>query len=188
MTVSVPRARVSRRARSANQRPGSFKPGHKKLGGRKRGTPNVISADYRKALFEAACRVGQDGNGKGGIVGYFRWVAVRHPRAYAIALLANLPVSVVAEGGPTPAENERAVREFIGFGSKRRTKRQANPGGVEPFGWTGQGAPVGPLMNTAVTDPQAFCGLIATTFPRPTAKRHRANAGFEAASGSAGNQ
>jgi hypothetical protein len=30
------------RARADYQRPGSFKSGHEKLGGRKRGTPNLI--------------------------------------------------------------------------------------------------------------------------------------------------
>jgi hypothetical protein len=63
------------RARSADQRPGSFKKGHKKLGGRKRGTPNKFSAEGKKHILEAAYRVGMDANGAQGLVGYFRWVA-----------------------------------------------------------------------------------------------------------------
>jgi hypothetical protein len=47
------------RAREASERPGSFKLGHKKLGGRKKGTPNAISADLKKALLQAAHRIGQ---------------------------------------------------------------------------------------------------------------------------------
>ncbi len=63
------------RARDSWQRPGSFKPGHKKLGGRKTGTPNRISADHKQAMREAIHRIGSDGNGKDGEVGYFKWVA-----------------------------------------------------------------------------------------------------------------
>jgi hypothetical protein len=54
------------RARPADDRPGSFKPGRRKQGGRKRGTPNLFSIDYKKAIIEAAYRVGHDGNGKDG--------------------------------------------------------------------------------------------------------------------------
>ncbi len=39
-------------------RKASFKTGHEKKGGRKRGTPNAFSADYKRALVEAAYRVG----------------------------------------------------------------------------------------------------------------------------------
>lgn len=65
------------RARASYQRPGSFEPGHKKLGGRKKGTPNQISASHKQAMREAIHRIGYDGNGKDGGVGYFMWVAWR---------------------------------------------------------------------------------------------------------------
>jgi hypothetical protein len=65
------------RARDSYQRSGSFEPGHKKLGGRKTGTPNRISASHKKAMREAIHRIGYDGNGKDGEVGYFKWVAGR---------------------------------------------------------------------------------------------------------------
>ena len=54
------------RARDWFQRSGSFEPGHKKLGGRKKGTPNLISASHKKAMREAIHRIGSDGNGKDG--------------------------------------------------------------------------------------------------------------------------
>ena len=63
------------RARDASQRPGSFKPGHKKVGGRKKGTPNRISAACKQAIMAVADRIGMDGTGKGGLVGYMRYLA-----------------------------------------------------------------------------------------------------------------
>jgi hypothetical protein len=43
--------------RDAFQRPGSFKPGHAKVGGRKQGTPNAISRRARTAIAAAAKRI-----------------------------------------------------------------------------------------------------------------------------------
>jgi hypothetical protein len=78
------------RQRSADSRPGSFKPGHQKLGGRKRGTPNLFSRDYKRAIIEAADRIGFDRNGKEGIVGYFMWVAHYHRKMYAVDVVGTL--------------------------------------------------------------------------------------------------
>ena len=83
-------SRAPGRARDADQRSGSFKPGHKKLGGRKRGTPNAASPDYRKTIIEAACRVGGDGGGRDGLVGYLRWVARHHPKVFCSQFLPNV--------------------------------------------------------------------------------------------------
>ena len=82
MTNPLKRGSAPERAQPAHLRPGSFKPGHEKQGGRKRGTPNAISSDYRKAILEAAYRVGRDGNGKDGIVGYILWLGKRHPESF----------------------------------------------------------------------------------------------------------
>lgn len=78
------------RRRDADERPGSFKAGHKKMGGRKRGTPNLISADYKKALVEAATRIGSDGTGKGGVVGYLTWAATRHQTFFYTKIYTRL--------------------------------------------------------------------------------------------------
>ena len=58
MADRLKRGSAPGRARSENQRPGSFKKGHKKRGGRQRGTPNKFSSEYKKQIFEAANRVG----------------------------------------------------------------------------------------------------------------------------------
>ena len=55
---------------SSPERSGDFKVGHKKLGGRQKGTRNYYSADLKRTLFEAAFRVGSDAKGKDGLLGY----------------------------------------------------------------------------------------------------------------------
>ncbi|MFZ1006518.1 MAG: hypothetical protein WAN65_06765 [Candidatus Sulfotelmatobacter sp.] len=98
MTNPFKRGSAPGRAQSADRRSGSFKQGHEKRGGRKRGTPNVFSIDYKKAILEAAYRVGYDGHGKNGLVGYFFWLIKYHLRIYCTVLLINILMLEYAEG------------------------------------------------------------------------------------------
>jgi hypothetical protein len=168
------------RAQPADRRPGSFKPGHEKRGGRERGTPNLLSIDFKRGLFEAAYRIGQDGNGKNGIVGYFMWVAEYHPPIF-VSGLANVLVLEYAERDTpeeprsTIEEINQAVRDYIRLTDKNRAK--GKPVQVEsesPWAWTGQTFPVGSLMQLAVENPKAFCTLCAAAFLRlPSNRRGR---------------
>ena len=90
MTNRFTRGSAPGRARDSLQRTGSFKKGHKKLGGRKRGTPNVMTKEYKEALIEAANQLGSDQKGKDGLVGYLKLVAMDDPRAYCKLLGALL--------------------------------------------------------------------------------------------------
>ena len=63
MTNSFKRGSAPGRARSEDQRSGSFKKGRQKRGGRQRGTPNKFPAEYKNQILEAANRVGEDANG-----------------------------------------------------------------------------------------------------------------------------
>jgi hypothetical protein len=179
MTNRFARGSAPGRARDSLQRPGSFKKGHKKRGGRKRGTPNVISMDYKKALLEAAYRVGNDGNGKDGVLGYLISVAQSHPRIYVGILLVNVLLLEFAESNapeePRPREEiDGELRDYIGLTSKNRTSGQTvHLESQSPWDWTGQPFPVGSLMQTAVADPKAFCKLLAAAFLRPPTKRRR---------------
>jgi hypothetical protein len=56
MTNPFNRGSAPGRARDALQRSGSFEPGHKKRGGRKKRSRNVISPEHKRALLEAAHR------------------------------------------------------------------------------------------------------------------------------------
>ena len=101
MTNPLRRGSAPGREQPDYLRPDSFKPGHEKRGGRKRGTPNAFSADYKRAIIEAAYRVGNDGNGKDGVVGYFEWVGLRYPTIfYTVLLVSLLPLECAEEFTP----------------------------------------------------------------------------------------
>ena len=162
------------RERDADQRPGSFKPGHEKQGGRKRGTPNALTADCRKAVLKAAYHVGEDGNGKDGLVGYFRWVAVYHPIPFLGLIALRLLLLECAESNPperslpTMEEVNQSVREYVGLTGKEQTKKSAvPPESRAPGDWTGQDFPISSLMQIAVANPGAFCKLLAAILPQP---------------------
>jgi hypothetical protein len=152
MTNPFKRGSAPDRAQPADQRSGSFKQGHEKRGGRKRG--------------------------KNGLVGYFSWVAERHPRIFCTTLLTNVLVLENAESDTpeepclTKEEINEGVRDYIGLTGKNRATGQ--PDQVEsepPWAWTGQPFPVGSLMQLAVESPKDFCTLIAAAFLRPPTKR-----------------
>jgi hypothetical protein len=121
------------RAQPADRRRGTFKPGHEKRGGRKLGTQNLLSIDFKRSLFEAAYRIGLDGNGKDGIVGYFSWVAEYHPRAYCsllpnVLVLENAERDTPEEPRSTIEEISQAVRDYIGLpGVNRATGQPVTP-------------------------------------------------------------
>lgn len=66
------RAQHAECGREASQRPGRFQKGHKKLGGRKRGTLNRMTSELMEEILEALAQSGEDGKGKGGISGCIR--------------------------------------------------------------------------------------------------------------------
>jgi hypothetical protein len=86
------------------QRPGSFKKGHKKLGGRKKGTPNQMNRDLIQTIVRAAEQVGSDGKGKGGIDGYFQRLAGKKENQF-VTLLRQ---AVQKQGPATEPQNEVA--------------------------------------------------------------------------------
>jgi hypothetical protein len=61
-----------------------------KTGRPKEGLPERDIARAQRALLEAAHRVGSDGNGRDGIVGYFTWVAERDPTFFYVDLWSRL--------------------------------------------------------------------------------------------------
>ena len=177
MTSAFTRGSAPGRRRPVDSRPGTFKPGHEKRGGRKRGTPNAMSSEYKMAILEAAYRVGNDGNGKDGIRGYFRWVCQHHIAIFFVELFSWLleddedaESNTSAEPGTTGGINE-TIREWI-EAKPNRTKSQAvHP--KSPGAWTGQDFPVSILMQAAVEKPRVFCRLFAAAFLRPKTKRRR---------------
>jgi hypothetical protein len=138
MTDRFKRGSAPGRARSEDQRPGSFKKGRKKRGGRQRGTPNKFSAEYKNQILEAANRVGGDANGTQGIVGYFRWIARRHPRIMcgllgSVLELQELEIGLPQKAPPSVEEFNEAVTAHIGLGSHDQTQPEpAEPRSAVP--------------------------------------------------------
>jgi hypothetical protein len=90
-----------------------FRKGHKKLGGRKRGTPNLISTDVVTAILEAAAYVGEDGRGKDGLRGYFVSLAKkRDAREFAMLLRAVIPSQMQMTIGPNMEKTDGAEEVY----------------------------------------------------------------------------
>jgi hypothetical protein len=64
--------------------------------GRPPGAPNKFSRDLREALMEATERLGRDGKGEGGAVGYLMWLGRAEPKSYAMLLRAGMPAEIRA--------------------------------------------------------------------------------------------
>ena len=181
MTNPLKRGSAPGRERPDYQRPGTFKRGHKKRGGRKRGTPNAFSADYKGAIIEAAYRIGYDGNGKDGVIGYLKWVGTKHPDVFYEVLLTSLLPLESAEDytteelqWTTKEEINKEVRHYIGLDRNERTKREnVRTELPSPWDWTGQEFPLNSLMHLAVVNPKAFCKLIIAGFLRAPSKLQR---------------
>jgi hypothetical protein len=54
-----------------------------------------MSADYKQAVLAVADRVGMDGKGKDGVVGYFRYLALQYPAAYCKLLSRIIDIEEV---------------------------------------------------------------------------------------------
>jgi hypothetical protein len=101
MSNLLNRGTTPARARDASQRPGTFQNGHRKFGGRKKGTPNVVTKDLKIAIIEAPARLGSDGKGKDGLVGYLMVLAAEDTRTYGALLRALLPLQTAPKPDDT---------------------------------------------------------------------------------------
>ncbi len=76
----------------------------KKRGGRRKGTPNKTTGALKEAILLAGKDVGEDGQGKDGLVGYLRSVAKEDMKAFSGLLGRVLPLQVTGDdGGPIKA-------------------------------------------------------------------------------------
>jgi hypothetical protein len=169
MTNPFNRGTAPGRERDASQRPDTFKPGQKRLpgSGRKNGTPNALSTDYKRAVIAAAYFVGRDGKGAGGLVGYFQRLLFECPEV-GLMLLARM---FLHEDGWPPDDwtrtNEQIneqVRDLIGRANK------TGSGSPEPATteW-----PIPDLMRIAVKYPKDFGKRFAAMVPQPRGRPRR---------------
>src|SRR5277367_6346278 len=192
-------ASAADKARDAHERSGRFKKGHEKLGGRKRDTPNLLTADYKKLLLEAAYRIGSDGNGRDGVAGYFQWVGRYHYDVFLFQLFCRL-VDLENYMGETPNEPRRTTEElnrsFCDYIGVSNTDPNAGPANAAPadlgrfdmvraarhrrgkssqqkWDWTGRNDEIGLLMQLAVEEPKIFCKLFGQVFLSVPKNRRR---------------
>lgn len=144
------------RARDASQRPGSFKPGHKKVGGRKKGTPNRISAARKQAILAVADRIGMCGTGEGRLVGYMCYLARQYPAAYCKLLSRMIDIQEVypERSSRTADQVDADLRQSI------RTDNQQF-----------EDALIDEMAIMAIKEPEAFCAAITALLPRPSKRR-----------------
>jgi hypothetical protein len=64
---------------------------------RKRGSQNKIARDVKNGIIDGAVAHGEDGKGKGGLVGYMRFCARRYPKQYMQLLGRLLPYNISAD-------------------------------------------------------------------------------------------
>lgn len=86
--------------------------------GRKKGTPNKVTARIKEAVIMAAEEEGEDGAGKDGLKGYCRTLAREEKKAFATLLGKILPTQITGEdGGPvevlTKTQRDAAVAAAI---------------------------------------------------------------------------
>lgn len=88
--------------------------------GRTKGTPNKTTALLKDAILKAAEATGEDGQGKGKLTGYCKFLARQEPKAFAGLLGRILPTQI--SGDPenplqivslTTADRARALAAFV---------------------------------------------------------------------------
>ena len=70
--------------------------------GRPKGAQDKITKDLKLGLIEGAVQAGFDGEGTGGLIGYCKWMAMFHPKAYATLLVKLLPYNIHANTESQP--------------------------------------------------------------------------------------
>ena len=70
--------------------------GHKKVGGRKKGTPNRLTTEIREMIIAAFTELGADGRGAEGLKGFIKLIGREDLKSAAMLLRAVLPMQVNA--------------------------------------------------------------------------------------------
>lgn len=65
--------------------------------GRVKGVPNKTTALLRDAIITAAVEVGSNNKGKGGLLGYLRYVAWNEPKSYCGLIGRVIPLQIAVD-------------------------------------------------------------------------------------------
>jgi hypothetical protein len=91
--------RLMRGSQPTRARAGSgvrYPKGHKKVGGRKKGTPNRLTAEIKEMIIAAFTELGADGRGEEGLKGFIKKIGREDLKSSAMLLRAVLPTQVNA--------------------------------------------------------------------------------------------
>ena len=110
-------ARGSRGPRGAYRRKPKVARGEKRGRGRPKGSRNVLTRVISDAILLAAEQVGEDGKGKGGLVGYLKRVAKKDQKAFC-PLLGRVQVKNKTEVRYKSVDEVRAELEARGISIK----------------------------------------------------------------------
>ena len=108
-----------------------------------------------------------DGEGSGGIVGYFRWIAAFYPRVYILAFIRLLELENSDGAGtdralPTVDEVNERLRKSIGLAGLGKASNSPKPELLDE------------LICIANEEPERFFKLIIAMLPRPRTRRSSA--------------
>jgi hypothetical protein len=160
MTNPFNRGSAPDRARDSWQRPGSFKKGHQKRGGRQKGTRNKLGPDVKRALLSAATLIGDNGAGRGGAVGYFTCLDPTLFYTELFARLVDIEAYEAARGHGMPIKHEIDSEETTEAKIRRwQIAWSSVPDYLVPM--------VESYMQLAVFWPKEFVRLFAAAFLTP---------------------
>ncbi len=118
MSNPVTQRNIANRVRDDLQRPAGSRNSRRRIkhGGRKPGTLNKTTLELMDAVLKAAEEVGNDLNGKDGLVGYLMRVGQRDTKAFGSLLRAVLPLrpSVTTDENMLTLEDHKAEFEKLG--------------------------------------------------------------------------
>jgi hypothetical protein len=95
-TIAKRLTRGSQPARARAALGGRYHKGHKKTGGRKKGTPNRLPGEIREAIIAAFTELGADGRGKEGFKGFIKKIGLEDLKTSGMLVRAVLPMQVNA--------------------------------------------------------------------------------------------
>ncbi len=143
--------------------------------GRPKGPGDVFSPALRYGLVATAHRIGFDGTGRDGVIGYFAWLALYRPEIYATEILPGLLRSQRGPSASRPrrghaARINRAIAAWLWLAPPPRTAgagRPPDPEETKAAARLGGPTDVGNLLHAALRAPRKFCRLWAAAFMTP---------------------
>lgn len=81
--------------------------------GRPKGVPNKVTQNLKHAIMQAANEIGEDGLGKGKLVGFLKRLEDRHPPSFARLLAMLLPLHIRGEMGDKPVGQIEAGKTSV---------------------------------------------------------------------------